>query len=170
MSKKTKNTQKHALLNKDCIINHEIRPFPTTRNFVTDIMKEGKRKNIVYLTFSVDITHTWDLIQFYDNMANEVLGISPPHILLLHENDLAALYIDDLIAFLNEKGLDIITPDEAYESQIANRIPDVLINNQGRIAAIAVEQGYEGSLRHESESPEYLDSLFEAYNVFSPKE
>ena len=45
---------------------------------------------------------------------------------------------------------------------VAACIPDVLFNNQGRIAAIAVDRDYEAPLRHPSEGAAYLDSLLEA--------
>lgn len=106
-----------------------------------------------------------ETINFYDNMARDLLGYSPGHILLLHENDLAALYVDDLVGQLRKRGWKIISPVEAYQDPIAKRAPDVLYNNQGRIAAIAVEQGYDGPLRHVSESAEYIDSLFQANRV-----
>ena len=70
-------------------------------------------------------------------MAKEVLGRSPKHVLLLHENDLAALFIKDLIKHIRESGGKIISPAEAYKDPIADFIPNVLMNNQGRIAAIA---------------------------------
>ncbi len=34
-------------------------------------------------------------VEYYDAIAQTVLGRSPKHILLLHENDLAALFITD---------------------------------------------------------------------------
>lgn len=109
----------------------------------------------------------WGAIQFYDEMARDALGYSPNHILLLHENDLAALYIDDLVNFLRKKGWEIISPIEAYDDSLSNRIPDVLYNNQGRVAAAAVEQGYDKEkLRHVSEDAGYLDSLLRVSNVF----
>jgi len=108
----------------------------------------------------------WEAIQFYDNMAKKVLGYSPRHVLLLHENDLAALYIDDLAKFLRQHGWEIISPAEAYNDPLAKNIPDVLYNNQGRVAAVAVERGYDGPLRHVSESAEYIDSLFQVNRVF----
>jgi peptidoglycan/xylan/chitin deacetylase (PgdA/CDA1 family) len=107
-----------------------------------------------------------EAVQFYDNMARDVLGYSPKHILLLHENDLAALFVDDLVNLLREQGWEIISPTEAYNDPLANRVPDVLYNNQGRVAAVAVELGYEGPLRHASENAEYIDSLIQANRVF----
>ena len=38
-------------------------PFPKMRNFILDIMEEGKRKNIVYITFQADVTKFNELMQ-----------------------------------------------------------------------------------------------------------
>ena len=62
--------------------------------------------------------------------------------------------------------MSFISPDDVYDSKLAKHIPDVLLNNQGRIAAIAVEQGYDGPLSHESESTDFYNDLFKAHSVF----
>lgn len=98
------------------------------------------------------LEHLWQSITFYDQMALAALGRSPKHVLLLHENDLAALFVDSLINFLRTKGWKIISPAEAYEDPIAAMIPDVLMNNQGRVAAFAKAGGYTGKFSQDSEA------------------
>lgn len=83
----------------------------------------------------------WETIEFYDGIAKKVLGRSPSHVLLLYENDMAALFVDDLVAHIRLKGWEIISPIEAYKDPISRMVPDVLFNNQGRIAAIAHSKG-----------------------------
>jgi peptidoglycan/xylan/chitin deacetylase (PgdA/CDA1 family) len=113
------------------------------------------------------IEHIWESIQFYHNIAIKTLGRSPKHVLLLHENDLAALFLDDLISFLRGEGWLIISPTEAYADPIASHIPDVLMNNQGRVAAIAREKGTTGrDLVQESEDEQYLEEYFAKKKVF----
>lgn len=103
-----------------------------------------------------------DSIEFYDDMAVSVLDRSPHHVLLLHENDLAALFIDDLVRALRDDGWQIIPAVEAYRDAIADRSPDTLFLGQGRVAAIAHENGAEpSSLVHESEDEAFLRSEFE---------
>ncbi len=128
-------------------------------------VKEGLEIDTVALG-RIYVETLWEAVQFYDNIAQNVLGYSPRHVLLLHENDLAAMFIDDLVNYLRKQGWEIISPVEAYDDPISKRIPNVLFNNQGRVAAIAVEQKYEGLLRHESESAGYLDSLFQVNRIF----
>jgi peptidoglycan/xylan/chitin deacetylase (PgdA/CDA1 family) len=103
----------------------------------------------------------YQAIEFYDKLAVETLGRSPKHIMLLHENDAAALFIEDLINHLRAAGWKIIAPQEAYQDAIAADFPATAFQKQGRIAAIAAAKGMdEKKLRHASESTEYLDKLF----------
>ena len=67
----------------------------------------------------------WDGIKFYDSIAQKVLGRSPAHVLLLHENDLAALFIDALIEHIRKNGGKIISPIEAYQDPISENFPNV---------------------------------------------
>jgi hypothetical protein len=60
------------------------------------------------------ITHIWESIQFYHNIALQNLVLSPKHVLLLHENDLAALLIGDLVKHIRSQGWKIISPTEDY--------------------------------------------------------
>ncbi|MEM9183127.1 MAG: polysaccharide deacetylase family protein [Pseudomonadota bacterium] len=80
-------------------------------------------------------------IEFYDRIAVETLGRSPRHVLLLHENDLAALFIGDLVKALREAGWRIIPAMQAYEDPIAAEQPDTLFLGQGRVAALAQVAG-----------------------------
>jgi peptidoglycan-N-acetylglucosamine deacetylase len=100
-------------------------------------------------------------VEFYDAIAVKTLERSPRHVLLLHENDVAALYVGDLVAALREAGWTIITPDEAYADPIAKIEPDTLFLGQGRVAAIARTKGMKGGdLVHEREDDVVLDRLF----------
>jgi peptidoglycan/xylan/chitin deacetylase (PgdA/CDA1 family) len=80
-------------------------------------------------------------VEFYDGVAREVLGRSPAHVLLLHENDLAALFVGDLVAALRAAGWTVVAADTAYRDEIAAERPDTLFNGQGRVAAIAHARG-----------------------------
>ena len=127
---------------------------------------DGKKVNLEKLkTAYLEIL--WQGIQFYDNIGRQVLDRSPKHVLLLHENDLAALFIVDLVAMLREKGWRIITADEAYGDPIAQVMPQTIWQNQGRVAAIARDKGFQGrDLVHESEDEEFLESYFMNAGVF----
>jgi len=80
-------------------------------------------------------------VHFYDKAAVDTFGRSPVHILLLHENDVAALFIDDLIVALRADGWKIVSPDAAYKDPIATIEPQTLKTRQGHVAALAIEAG-----------------------------
>lgn len=82
-----------------------------------------------------------DAARFYDDAAVGALGRSPAHVLLLHENDLAALFVDDLIDAFREAGWRIVSPDEAYADPLAAQVPTTRFTMQGRVAALAAERG-----------------------------
>ena len=77
--------------------------------------------------------------EYYDSLAVQMLGESPVHVLLLHENDLAALYADDLVRALRTTGWTIVSPDEAYESPLPT--PESRYTSQGRVFALAADRG-----------------------------
>lgn len=98
---------------------------------------------------------------FYDEIAMQAIGRSPAHVLLLHETDLAALYIDDLVDALRKDGWEVITMDQAYADPIALVEPDTVFLGNGRVAAIAHAGGVPAAnLVHERSDEEVLDRLF----------
>lgn len=104
-------------------------------------------------------------VEFYDRIARETLGRSPAHVLLLHENDLAALFIADLAATLRAKGWQIVSADEAYADPIAREEPETLLLGQGRVAALAVDRGFTGG-REVWEDEEEIRAELERRGVF----
>jgi peptidoglycan/xylan/chitin deacetylase (PgdA/CDA1 family) len=128
--------------------------------------KENKKINFDLLR-AVYIEHISKSVQFYDSIARQILGRSPKHVLLLHENDMAASFLGDLIRHLKTNGWKIISPVEAYKDPIASLLPDVLFNNQGRLGAIAREKGIAAkNLIQASEDEVFLDELVKTRKVF----
>jgi peptidoglycan/xylan/chitin deacetylase (PgdA/CDA1 family) len=98
---------------------------------------------------------------FYDDLAVAHLGRSPRHVLLLHENDLAAMFIADLVAALRADGWTIVSADAAYADPIAQMTPDTMLLNQGRVAALAEIAGAaRRSLFSPYEEEPELDAMF----------
>ncbi|MEW4449061.1 polysaccharide deacetylase family protein [Qipengyuania sp. JC766] len=64
-------------------------------------------------------------LAYHDQLARDTLGRSPAHVMLMHETDLAALYLPDLIAEMRKQGWTIIPVDEAYRDPISTAQPDV---------------------------------------------
>ena len=104
-----------------------------------------------------------EAVEYYDRMAIAHLGRSPSHVLLLHEMDITALFVGDLINELRAQGWRIITLEEAYEDPIAGRITSrVFPYNPGRVGEIARDSGQTDGLWHESCDEAYLDARFES--------
>jgi hypothetical protein len=104
-------------------------------SLVNDSLKVGKKfnKEKLCLAYSDMIL---DTMVYYDTKAIEFLKRSPKHMLLLHENDLAALCLDSLITKIYLKGWKIISPDRAIEDEIYKRNANTLFSNNGQIAAL----------------------------------
>jgi len=100
-------------------------------------------------------------IEYYDEMAIKHLGRSPKHMLLLHEMDITALFIGDLVDELRVRGWQIITPDKAYTDEIAQyKTQRIFKYNPGRIGEIARDKGQKKGLWHQSCDENYLDLRF----------
>jgi peptidoglycan-N-acetylglucosamine deacetylase len=128
---------------------------------------EKKAKVNYDILKAIYLDHIWQSIQFYDAVGKKVLNRSPRHVLLLHENDMAALFLDDLLQLLKKNGWTIIPAEEAYTDPIASQVPDVLFNGQGRIGAIAFSKGMKPiELVQQSEDEEYLDKVLESKKAF----
>lgn len=63
--------------------------------------------------------------EYHEAMARSVLHRSPAHVLLLHETDLAALFITDLVTELRKQGWAVISADQAYADPLRTAFPDV---------------------------------------------
>lgn len=132
------------------------------------ITKAAEEKKVIDYEKARDfyVNSLYESIEFYDAIAQRTLKRSPGHVLLLHENDAAALFIGDLIQHLRNKGWKIISPQQAYKDPIAKKFPQVVFHKQGRVAAIANSKGTpEAELRHASENENYLDQAFAAAGV-----
>lgn len=78
---------------------------------------------------------------FYDSLAVRTLARSPAHVLLLHETDLAALFIVDLAAALRADGWTIVSADEAYADPIALSTPNTPSAQGTLTESLAWERG-----------------------------
>jgi peptidoglycan-N-acetylglucosamine deacetylase len=58
-----------------------------------------------------------------DTLANRLLGRSPVQVMLLHETDVTALYLVDMVAALRADGWRIVTADRAYRDPLYRHVP-----------------------------------------------
>lgn len=100
--------------------------------------------------------------EFYNDAAIKYLERLPKHVLLLHDNDLAAYFLDDLIRAFRKADWKIISPLEAYQDPIAKQIPKTLATSQGRVAALARDNGAKPrEFSHNAIEEDYLKQQFE---------
>lgn len=102
--------------------------------------KDGKRVDMAALRDFYVESHV-EAAAFYDTLAMDTIGRSPVHVMLLHETDLAALYIGDLVAALRAKGWQIVTADEAFADPLREAMPDTPHAQGTLIEALAWEKG-----------------------------
>ncbi|QJB69000.1 polysaccharide deacetylase family protein [Parasphingorhabdus halotolerans] len=77
---------------------------------------------------------------FSDDLARRTLGRAPVQMILLHETDLAAMFVDDLAEALKKDGWIIVSADEAYRDPIAFMEPDVEFADGTRTQMLAAER------------------------------
>jgi len=78
--------------------------------------------------------------EFSNDLARRTLGRAPVQMILLHETDLAAMFVDDLAAALKKQGWTIVSADEAFRDSIAYMEPDVAFADGTRIQMLAAER------------------------------
>lgn len=98
--------------------------------------------------------------EFYDDLARRTLGRSPAHVLLLHETDLAAMYIDDLVAGLRRAGWKIVTADEAFADPAYDAMPNVPVAQGTLFEAMAWEKGMPGPRSYRGNDTRRAGALF----------
>jgi peptidoglycan-N-acetylglucosamine deacetylase len=121
--------------------------------------KSGKRIDQKALRDLYVETHVL-AANFADGLARRALGRAPAHVLLLHETDLAALYIEDLVKALRADGWTIITADEAYRDPMGKELPVIADANGTLIQMISWDKGVKGPRWFERNEVDVMNRLF----------
>lgn len=87
------------------------------------------------------VRHHVDAANFADRLGRATLGRAPTQVLLLHETDLAALFIADLVRALRRDGWTIVTADAAFSDPIASLQPNVPSAQGTLLEALAWQKG-----------------------------
>jgi peptidoglycan/xylan/chitin deacetylase (PgdA/CDA1 family) len=124
-----------------------------------DAVKAGRKIDMAALRDLYVGTHVQSA-EFSDALMVRTLGRSPAHVLLLHETDLAALFLGDLIDALRKQGWEIITADGAYADPIHSAEPDVPSSNGTRTEALAWEKGITGKRWYDRNEMNIANPLF----------
>jgi peptidoglycan/xylan/chitin deacetylase (PgdA/CDA1 family) len=103
------------------------------------------------------IQHHLERANFNDSLATVMAGRKVDHILLLHHNLAASLFLDDLLEALTEQGWEIIDALEAYQDPIYENAPKTLPAGGNLLRAISKEMGiYQTLFTHAPEKEGYL--------------
>ncbi|RYF75965.1 MAG: polysaccharide deacetylase [Cytophagaceae bacterium] len=99
---------------------------------------------------------------YYDSLAYQLTKRRINHVLLLHHNLVASLFLDDLIKHFKANGWDVIDADQAYKDKIYAAVPTTLPAGESLIWALAKESGqFESVLRYPAEDGEYEKPLMD---------
>ena len=99
--------------------------------------------------------------EFFDDLARRTFGRSPAHVMLLHEADVTAMFLPDLIAALKDAGWTIIPIDEAYRDPIAELVPKTPSQQGTRTELAAWQAGLPAPRWYERNNEDVVRALFE---------
>jgi peptidoglycan-N-acetylglucosamine deacetylase len=97
---------------------------------------------------------------FNHALAKKTTGRDPAHVMLLHETDIAAMFLADLVAALRADGWEIITADRAYKDPIRHRRPNVPSAQGTLTEALAWEKGLPAPRWPEAADTKRTEALF----------
>jgi peptidoglycan/xylan/chitin deacetylase (PgdA/CDA1 family) len=97
---------------------------------------------------------------FADKLAQKTWHRQPAQVIVLHETDIAALYVVDLVRALRRDGWKIITADEAYADPISKLAPNVPSANGTLVELAAWEKGIPEPRWYERNNIDLADRLF----------
>lgn len=124
-----------------------------------DARAAGKKIDLPALRDLYVETHVQSA-DFSEALAVKALGRSPVHMLLLHETDIAGLFLGDLIDALRADGWTIVSADAAYADPMHGWLPEVPSSNGTLLEAIAWEKGIKGPRWYDRNDKKIADALF----------
>ena len=130
------------------------------RLFQQDVAK-GKKVNLDELR-RIYLQILWEGIEFYNDLSMKVLKRIPKQVILLHENDINALFLGDLVDIIRSKQGRMITIEEAYKDPIAATEYDLLPFSQRRLRSIAKHDNYSGSTVSKWEDEDEIAKLYQS--------
>nr|WP_321399869.1 polysaccharide deacetylase family protein [uncultured Desulfobacter sp.] len=135
-------------------------------SFVEKELRVGKKLNYKKLQ-RFYINMLLDQINFYNKMAMAVIGRIPVHSMLLHENDLNALFLEEIIDAIREKGHTIVSADRIFLDPINDQKWEKHHSSMRRIRSIAEQRGYNGQPKSKWLKTPYLNKAVKNSKLFS---
>ncbi|HMU05555.1 MAG TPA: polysaccharide deacetylase family protein, partial [Saprospiraceae bacterium] len=108
------------------------------------------------------IKHLLNRALYYDSLSYQLTNRRINHVVLLHHNLAAALFLDDLILNFQENGWEVMDADKAYEDAIYDEVPKNIPAGESLIWALAKQSGnFEKILRYPAEDGDYEKPLMD---------
>jgi peptidoglycan/xylan/chitin deacetylase (PgdA/CDA1 family) len=102
------------------------------------------------------IAHLFDRAMYYENLAHTLTGRHINHVILLHHNLAAALFLGELIQHFKDAGWNVIDADKAYNDPVYTTVTTVVPAGESLIWSMAKQSGrFEQQLRYPAEDGEY---------------
>lgn len=112
------------------------------------------------------VRHLLNRAAFYDGLAREVLGRSPPHTLLIHHNLTTALFLPLVLKAFRDAGWSLIDADEAFDDPVFKAKPDIAPCAHSLIHQLAKADGrFDDRLRHPGEDGPYEAPAMDALGL-----
>ena len=128
-------------------------------SLTADAVKAGKRIDMEALR-DLYVETMVGAADFADELAQKTWRRQPAQVIVLHETDIAALFIADLAKALRDDGWTIITADEAYADPISKLAPDVPSANGTLVELAAWEKGVPPPRWYERNDIDLANRLF----------
>ena len=112
------------------------------------------------------VRHLIDRASFYDSLARDVLGRSPPHTLLIHHNLTTALFLPRILAGFKAAGWTAIDAGTAFADPLYQSRPDIAPAANSLIWQLARADGrFEDRLRSPGEDGPYEEPAMNALGL-----
>ena len=109
------------------------------------------------------LNHLWDRATYYDGLAQQVLGHSIDHTILLHHRLATALFLDDGLAMFRKRGWRLVDASAAFATPELQVECDTLPAGQSLMWAAAKASGrLKGHLRFPGEDDTYEKARMDA--------
>ena len=125
-----------------------------------DAVAAGKKSTWTGFASSTSTTMV-GAADFADSLARKTWHRQPAQVIVLHETDIAALFIPDLVAALRKDGWRIVTADEAYADPISKLAPNVPSANGTLLELAAWEKGIPKPRWYERNDMDLAKRLFD---------
>lgn len=100
------------------------------------------------------VGHLLDRAEYYDRLARQVLDRRPPHVMLLHVNQVNATFLPAVLARFRAKGWTIASPLDAFRDPLYSQAPAILPAGESIVWGLARQAEHPG-LRYPAENDVY---------------